>query len=58
MEGMESPSKMRGRSMLRALFFAASLVGILHAVEAQSPFDIVALDALNTPNDEVLLGWD
>lgn len=44
--------------MLRALFFAASLVGILHAVEAQSPFDIVALDALNTPNDEVLLGWD
>lgn len=49
---------MRGMRILHALFIAASTVGMLHTTAAQSPVGIVALDALNTPNDEVLLGWD
>lgn len=49
---------MRRTHVLRALFIAASTVGLLHIAKAQSPVELVALDALNTPNDEVLLGWD
>lgn len=58
MEGMESATKMRGRHVLRALFIATSLAGALCLVQAQPAFQNVALDALNTSDDEVLLGWD